>query len=416
MRLLKFLLPVLVLAMGAGGYHYFKKNRVEPEPIVSRVRPPVVAAKEVRKDSVAPQLTLFGQVEAPRNSILTAGIAADVLEVAALEGSAVSVGDVLVRLDDIDVALESLQRKAEISEIEAQLESDLKRYAADKASLANEKSLLALSRKAVERNRTLARSSAGTEATLDTALQQEEQQKLSITQRQLSIDDFASRQKLWQARLEKAEAVYQRTLRDQQRSTIKAPFGGRIVKVMVSAGDRTSAGTQLVQLYDDQQLEIRAQIPSRYLPALQQALDLSEVLSARMLSNNDSINLSLHRLSSSVAQGQGGVDAFFRAPGERFPALGKTVEVALTLPLLNNVITLSPDALYGADRVYRIKDDTLEAVMVKRLGQTFDQDGRQQLIVDGAVFADGDKVLSSRLPQAIEGLKVEIREPDGSGN
>jgi hypothetical protein len=135
-----------------------------------------------------------------------------------------------------------------------------------------------------------------------------------------------------------------------------------------------------------------------------------------MRNNGNSIELTLHRLSASVSQGQGGVDAFFRAPGERFPALGKTVELQLTLPVLDGVISLTPDALYGADRIYRVKEETLEAVTVTRLGQTVDQEGRQQLIIDGAVFEDGDRVLSSRLPQAIDGLKVRIKEPAGGGD
>ena len=103
------------------------------------------------------------------------------------KGDAVAVGDVMVRLDDADVALQILQRKASIAEIEAQIESDRLAYGADQELLSREQELLALSRKAVERARTLARTRAGTEATLENALQQEQQQLLAITQRQLKI-------------------------------------------------------------------------------------------------------------------------------------------------------------------------------------------------------------------------------------
>ena len=410
MRVLKILLPLLVLAIGAGGYYYFKKNKTQPDPIEAVVRLPVVSAISVKKVSVSPTLSLFGSVESPNNTVLTAGITADVLRVKALEGEFVTAGTVLIELDDSDMALEVLQRNAEIAEIEAQLDSDRKRYAADKAALGREKALLELSRKAVERNRTLAQTSAGTQATLDSARQQEEQQKLAITQRQLSIDDFDSRQALWKARLEKAQAVHQKTIRDQARTIVKAPFDGRVVKVMVSVGDRTVPGGSLLQLYDVSSLEIRAQVPSRYLSRLQQALAEEQAIHATMNGNQKPINLVLHRLAASVSDSQGGVDAFFRATDGALPALGKTIAMQLKMPVLQNAVVLTPDALYGADRIYKVVDGELTAVQISRLGQTIDQSGRQFLVLDGRDFVDGEQVLTSRLPQAIDGLKVEIQE------
>ncbi len=412
MKVLKFLLPVLVLAFGVGGFLYFKANKTKPEPIKTAARAPVVSVQVVEKTSASPGLTLFGQIEAPSNSVLTAAISADVLEVLVLEGSRVKAGESLVRLDNTDVALEILQRKAEIVELEAQLESDIKRHQADKASLAREQALLNLSRKDVERSRTLVRSSAGTEANLDAALRQEEQQLLAITQRRLSIDDFESRQKLWRARLEKAEAALKRSELDLARTEIKAPYAGRVIKVMVSAGDRTTTGAQLVQLYDDTGVEVRVQVPSRYLPSLQMVIDSAGTLKATMENNGHEVNLELDRLSASVTPGQGGVDAFFRTKEGALPTLGTTVGISVDLPAIDQVVMLSTDALYGANRVYRVQDNTLRVVNVVRLGQRQDEYGRQLMILDGTPFDSGDMVLSSRLPQAIDGLIVEPLQAD----
>lgn len=411
MRLLKFLLPLLVVALGVGLFMYFRANKVEQAPIQSSVRPPVVAVKTVTLQSISPALTAFGRIEAPNNSVLSAGISADVLEVRVLEGDAVAAGDVVVRLDDADVALEILQRKASIEETRAQIESDRRTYAADQEALEREQALLALTRKAVERARTLARSSAGTEATLDNALQQEEQQLLAITQRRRSIDDYSSRQKLWQARLANAEAALSRAERDLSRTVVRAPYSGRVTEVMVAPGDRATPGTPLVRLYDSSRLEVRAQVPSRYVPGLRKAIDNGLRVTATLRENGTEVELELHRLAAMVAEGQGGVDVFFRAGSGTLPALGSTVELALKLPPLDGVVALPPDALYGDSRAYRVVDGVLSSVTVTRVGQSLDENGRQLLLMDGRVFSDGDRVLVSRLPQAIDGLAVE---PDGS--
>lgn len=412
MRVLKFILPVLVLAMGIGAFQYFKSGRQQPGQVRAEIRPAMVAVQAVKKLPLSPSLSLFGQVEAPNNSTLSASITADVLKVNVLAGSAVEKGDLLVELDATDVDLEILQRRAERAEIEAQMESEEKRLAADRASLGREKELLELSQRAVERSLTLARTSAGTEANLDAARREEEQQLLAITQRQLAIDDYVSRQKLLQAGLDKADAALQRAQRDRSRTRILAPYRGRIIDVMVSPGDRTSAGSQLLQLYDDSQLEVRTQVPSRYLHGVQKVLDNNASLVANITGNGYSVSLELARLAASVTRGQGGVDAFFRVTDGRLPTLGKTVEVELELPPIEGAVSLSSDALYSADRVYLVEEGVLRSRPVERLGERIMPDGRQQIIVSGDGFEDGQQVLSSRLPQAIDGLRIEVAGDD----
>ena len=224
MRFFKFLLPLLILAAGGGAFAWFKITKQEPEPLQPKNRAPTVSVQVVEKTTVSPMLRIFGQVETPIMSVLTAGVEADIIEVKVLEGNAVEQGQVMIVMDDTDTLLEILQRRAELAEIEALIESDKIKLQADKSALETEKSLLSLNRKAVERANKLAQSRAGSEATLDKALQDEQRQLLAITQRQQSISDFVSRQRQLQARLNKAEAALQRAERDQKRTQISAPF------------------------------------------------------------------------------------------------------------------------------------------------------------------------------------------------
>lgn len=129
-----------------------------------------------------------------------------------------------------------------------------------------------------------------------------------------------------------------------------------------------------------------------------------------MLDNGSAVTLNLVRLAASVVRGQGGVDAFFRSASDALPALGKTVELRLELPAISDAVALSPDALYGSNLVYRIVDGTLRAQTIRRLGQTLGDESRVQMLVEGGVFEAGDLVLNSRLPQAIDGLKVNVEK------
>ena len=406
MKIIKFILPILILVAGVGAYFHFKSSKQERPRIEKTTHLPVVAAKLVERQSVAPTIQIYGRVESPALSVLTAAIDADVQSVSVLEGDRVEKEQQLIQLDGTDAGLEILQRKADVAEIEAQLASDRRKFEADKQALSNEKALLEISSKEVERARKLAQTSAGTQATLDTALKDEQRQRLAVTLRTQSIDDFGSRQKLWQARLEKANAALRRAERDQARASITAPFTGRVVEVMVSGGDRATRGTPLLRMYDDEKVEIRAQIPARYLSQLRSALDQGQPIKAEAENTREA--LTMHRLSASISTGQGGVDAFFRS-NTGLPELGRTMGIILSLPEIENAVLLDTDALYGSDLVYLIQDQVLVSRKVKVLG--FRQsEGDAKIIISGEGFSDTDVILSSRLPQAIDGLEVEVAE------
>ncbi len=404
MKIVKFILPLLILGLGAVGFVYFQVNTPDSEPLERTVRIPVVAAQAVEKQAVTPTLTVFGRVETPNLSTLTAGIEADVHQVLVWEGNPVQKGQLLITMDTGDSELELLQRQAEVMEIEAQIESDHIRYAADQQALESEQALLAITTKEVARARTLAQSSAGTQATLDTALKDEQRQQLAIVQRRQSIDDFASRQRLWNARLDKARAALRRTQRDIGRSRIVAPFSGRIVEVMVSPGDRPAHGKPLVRLYDDQRLEVRAQVPGQHIQRLRTALEHNEPIHAHTLESETP--LTLDRLSSSIAEGQGGVDAFFRSD-QPLPELGRTVSLLLSLPEIDDAVLVEINALYGNHQVYLIKEGKLHSRKIRLLGQRQDETGTF-LVLDGTDFQAGELILQSRLSQAIHGLEVNV--------
>lgn len=410
MRVLKILLPLVVVAVGVATFVGFKATAPAPEPLRPQNRAPVVAVQVVEKITASPTLGILGQVETPAVSVLTAAVEADVLTVQVLEGDAVARGAEMIGLDDTDTVLQILQRQAELAEIEALMESDRIQFEADESALETEQSLLALAHKAVARAERLARLEVGSEAALDQALRDEQNQRLAVTRRLQSIDDFPSRQLQLQARHDRAAAALRQAERARERTRITAPFSGRIVDVMVSPGDRVSPGTQLIQLYDESQLELRVQVPSGHVAALRQALDGGGQVRATVGNGGDGapVELVLHRLSANVVAGQGGIDAFFRAHRGNLPVLGDTVAVQLELPPIENVVVLSPDSLYGRERVYQVEDGVLQSRAVRRLGQIGDPRGRQMVIVSGDGFQSGDRILSSRLPQAVNGLKVRI--------
>ncbi|MCA8967854.1 MAG: hypothetical protein KDC48_23440, partial [Planctomycetes bacterium] len=115
------------------------------------------------------------------------------------------------------------------------------------------------------------------------------------------------------------------------------------------------------------------------------------------------------RLAAEVERGSGGVDALFRVRGgaERL-AMGRTVELVLALPPERGVVALPLEALYGTDRVFLLDGDRMREVAVERVGERRDEDGEVRVLLRGPALVEGARVVTTQLPNAIDGLRVKL--------
>ncbi len=404
---MKILLPILILLIGTGGFMYLKSTKPEPRKVEVAEQEWVVTTQTVTRATRQPVLNLFGRIESPREVRLSAALNADVISVNVLEGQTVAAGKLLVQLDDSDANLSVAQRQADVAEARSQIESENRRYQSDKESLKHEQALLNLANREVERAQRLAKTQVGSEAGVDAALKQLRQQSLAVTTRKLAINDHSARLAQYEAKLARAQSALDMAQRDLKRTAFTAPFAARIAAVNVSPGDRVRSGDVLVELFEREQVEVRAQLPNRYLPALRRALQNDSTVAGTIALDGEAIPISLDRLASRIDQGRGGVDAFFRIENSAVDAeLGRTVSASVTLPAVENAVALPFEAMYGNDRVYKVMDERLHGITVKRVGESTNADGMPIVLVQSDALQDGDEIVTSQLPNAVEGLKV----------
>ena len=174
-------------------------------------------------------------------------------------------------------------------------------------------------------------------------------------------------------------------------------------------GDRVRPGDLIVSLYDTGHLEVRAQIPSRYLQDVKQAIADKVTMDATLVLDGHRVPLDLDRLSGAVAMGQGGVDALFRLRNDDKLTLGRSAELDLQLPPQNNVIALPPTALYGQNRIYAVDNGVLKTLIIDRIGETLRPDGSQWQLVRGDV-PPGTLILTTQLANAVGGMAVKLKK------
>ncbi len=356
-----------------------------------------------------PQLALLGKVESPHASELSAAISADVASVSVREGSTVRQGDLLAQLQAREWQLSLQQREADLKEARALLQSEQNRYSADRESLLQEQTLLGLAEKQVARQQRLNQNQLVSQERLDDAQALLAQRRLSVTQRSLAIEDHQARVEQLQARVSKALAAVERAKLDLAYTEIRAPFDAVVTAVYVAPGERVQPGLRLLSLVDRSQLEIRAQLPDRYVSQVRQALDRQQQVSGHAQHHGSHLALRLSRLSGQSSAG--GVDVFLTpvAPNPSL-ALGTTVSVQLSLPAQSEVLSLPQSALYGVNRIYRIVDGRLDLLEVEVVGKRFSDGEGDQVLVSAPTVRPDDRIVSTQLPNAVSGLKVRERE------
>lgn len=411
----RMLLPVLILVVGTAGMVALVKSKPEFEPRQPEEKEWTVMAEPVAFGRVTPEIALFARVESPRTADLSASLSADVMAVRVFEGDSVSLDAPLIDLDRSEAELIVDQRIADVDELVSELERETLRYRNDLRASKREKEILALLREDIKRARSLEERNLGSKSNLDQARREEQRQLLAIEQRTLAIEGYESRKKRLEASLSRARSGLARARLDLERAAVKAPFDGRITQVLVSPGDRVRPGDRLLTLFDRSALELRSQVPLRYLPQFNRAMERGVEMSARAVVDGRQVRARLHRLTAEVKRGSGGADALFRViEGSDWLQLGRTLRLIADLPPIEQGIVLPRSALYGTDRVFVVERGRMKGVRVERLGEVGLETRDSRILVSSPDLNAGDLVVVTQLPNAIDGLKLRVVDASGA--
>lgn len=385
------LVAVAVLVLAVAGFMVLKASRPVPPPVEARERVWRVAAEVVTPLSARPTLTLYGRIEAPDQVRAAAPVSARVLELRVRDGERVDAGAVLARLDPRDL-------QPRVDQARADLERERVRQQGDLAAVVQERALLELAEAKVARFERLREARFSAEAAYDQAREELARVRLTLTQREQAIAEHPARLAQLRAKLAEAE-------RDAQRGELSAPFAARIGRVEVAAGDQVQAGQTLLTLYSSDALYLRARVPVVHAEELRAALAAGERLQASADFGASALQATLERIAGEADAR--GVDVLLRVEAPAQVPVGAFVNAVLERPAADGVYALPPTAVHGGDRIYAVRDGRLVSVRVHRVGERRDG-GSVRVLVRAAGLRAGETVMSTHLPNAIDGLAVEV--------
>jgi multidrug efflux pump subunit AcrA (membrane-fusion protein) len=405
-KLLKLIVPLLILVAGFAVFKALKATRPEAPPAEIQERVWRVEVEEARPGSLVPELALYGRVQTPALLRVAASAAARVAEVPVREGERVAAGSLLVRLDERDLLPRLRQAQAQVAELEAQVLSEKNRHETDRGALEQEQKLVAIASDGVERAQRLKKQRVGSDSELDAAEEALARQALAVSNRQMSISDHPARLGALEARLQSARAKLDEVQLQVDRSAVEAPHDGVVTDVAVTAGDQVKQDEVLMRFYGLEDLEVRARIPAPYQAEMREALASGRELSAMAEIGGVRVDLRLERLAGQADPS--GVDGLFSVVGDPSPLrLGQMITLRLQRPPQPDAVAVPFQAVYGGDRIYKLVGGRMVGIQVETLGGLADGDGGERLLVRSPELTAGDQVVVTHMPNALDGLRVQ---------
>lgn len=409
----RLILPVLIIAIAVAIFILLKASKPHSKDVAIQEKTWPVAAVSVKMGTWPTNILLYGSVDALHYAVLTAALPADVKKVLVIEGSQVKADDLLVELDDQDARLDLVQREADVAKAQAAIAVQESRHQADLETLPNERRLYNLVQAEVKRLLDLKKKQVSSQSALDTARQNAARQSISIARIEESIRTHESKMLELQAALERAQAALEKSRLQLARTRVRAPFDGRVVKVLVAQGHRVNVGTHLLDVFENISLMFRAMLPAVYVPQVRKALADGKPLKVSGKVDGNEVQGHLISLGAEVRQGSGGIEALFLIDaGWDWLQKGRVMQLRLTLPDQAEVMPVPFEALYGSDKVYVIDDEQrLRPIIVERVGEIW-LDGKNQVLIRSTQLKAGQKLLITQLPNAVESLLVEVVSGD----
>lgn len=384
-RVIVFVLPVLVLMAAIAGFiamGALKPTPEEKEEVVKAI--PVLTANTSQQD-VTLSVDVQGEVQ-PRtriNLVPQVGGLITYMSPKFIEGGHFNKGDLLVRIEPTEFDLRVTQARAEVAQAETQLSRE------------TSESLVAR-----QDWQELGRSG--------------DPSPLSLREPQMA--EAKARLASANARLAEAELQLKRT-------SLYAPFTGRVTIRHIDQGEFVSAGTRLGEIYSTDVMDVRLPMTNEDLrragltlgfEASKNNPGLPVKLSANVAGRYSQWSGRIVRTDSHFETGTRVLyayaeveDPFGKGSDEGIPlAPGIFVNAAVEGQKLSGALLIPRSALRGEDKVYIAnRDETLSIKTVSVISSNRDQ------AILGNGLTSGDTVITSPIRGVADGMKIEVVKP-----
>ncbi len=394
-------------------------DRPEAPQRMNRERTFTVEVMDPNPGTYSSDIVAYGQVTAARTIDVRTLVAGRVIDVSPnlAVGNTVEEGEVLVKIDPFAYNGAVVEAQAAVADAELSLSEAQEAYALEERTIAAAETALAAARTDLERAQSLLASGAATQQTVDTRELTVSEREQTLISRQSNLVTLNAQILRQQAAIAQANYALETAQRDLENTEIVAPFTGVVTARDLTTDTYVNANEAALSLYDLSALEVSFNVSDRDYGILRRA-----GLAGRSFEAVRTIGASqvivpgtIARTAPEVDATTGGVTLYGTLDPEQADDLrpGTFVSVEIDGIAYDDALLVPETALYDDNHFYVVREGRMAAISVEIL----DRDG-DQVIVSAQDLAPDDRIVTSYLSQAGEGVAVSVEgeeEQAGAG-
>ncbi|MEK6709568.1 MAG: efflux RND transporter periplasmic adaptor subunit [Nitrospinota bacterium] len=346
-------------------------------------------------------------------------------------GGFIQKGDLLFEIDPRDYALAEAQRKAQLAQLEADIQRLLQEEQNNRADLEISERHLRVVQAELDRNRRLRDqkviSENQYEATLQSFLRQERTALAARNALALIPPQLAQKR----AALQVAQAQLEEARLNLERTKYSAPFDGRVRQAKAEVGDYLRAGQPIGAVHDMRVVEVPVSVPvedARWVVRRVEGASRFPASQEEAQRFFSSAEVLWHRFGQTfrwegrVTLVEAGLDEATRAitfivevdaplgkwvPGEYPPLIaGMFVQVRIRGIAVPEAFVIPRTALHAGDQVHIFRGGALDVRKV----QVLRKDESEAVVQNGV--DEGEQLILSAIPDAVPGMKLRAAEAE----
>ncbi|HHB83802.1 MAG TPA: HlyD family efflux transporter periplasmic adaptor subunit [Devosia sp.] len=410
---------IIVAVLIVAGAALVARGMIEgrPEPVERKAfeRSFTVSVMDAELTTHTPNISAYGEIGAAQTLNIRAPAAGDVIYVAPnlRAGGLLQAGQVLVKVDPFDYELSLSDAKTALEDARSALAEAEEQLRIQQLNVDYAQNSLELAQTDLTRAKALFDAGSLTS-------QQLEARELIVSQRDQSLRQAQSNIVLQEAMISRRMTAIETAARNVERATralaettISTPYDAVVISSNVVPGATFSQGEAVASVYQADALEVRFTLSElQYGQLLASGLIGREVEAVWEIQPTPIVlKGAISRIGAQVNATLGGIEIFATLQSSPDATIWPGTFVSVNLPGISyeDALRIPETALYADGNFYVVQNKRMKSVPAQILAR----DG-ENVIVQAPV-SPGDRIITTRLAQAGEGVLVSIEGEEPTG-
>ena len=362
----KTMMFFLVLGISIFLYKYLVSTRPEAKPSTVEEKTFYVNVISTKRNNYSPTSDAYGKIISSRSGDLRFGVSGRVNFISdkLLNGSYVTNGEILAKLDQRRFLLEIEKLTSETKELAEQL---------------------GIRKRQVNRYKTMLKNNVVSQNKYDN--------ELILLSKNRS--DYI-----------RAKTMLERAKEDLSDTVLKSHFNGRLFNVKINQGQFVNSNEKIANIFSTENLEVEFVVPSKIYSNSNDLIGKSiDVLWKGGTTSLKTMKAIIERSDGKTNEEEGGGKLFARIDKfekkENYIPLGTFVRVDYPVGDFKNVFKLPETSLY-TDKVYIVENGIAKPKKIKLIYK-----GSGYILVDGNL-SENDYIITTRIPENLNNQKIKI--------